>query len=294
MHISAWIPTACGSSKQFPATISYSFDLIQLITEIERRGLTEKGLYRVPGSETSVKDLKEKLLQNRESNPFDKIYDIHVLSGTLKDFLRKLAEPLVTFKLHPKFMEAAAKVGFAFFEIVYSVLDRFQFILFFTDGQLYNIFCSMVSYVLCPSYFLSTNIASNYSPLLPPLSDINDIDDSLTSIYQAISELPMVHRDTLAYVVLHLQRVAESSDCGMPASNLAKVFGPTVVGHASKDPEPMVIMNDTRLQAPVMERFLSIPSDFWKSFTNVTANGPQEHSNVIANPNTGTPGAGQG
>ncbi|XP_071812685.1 rac GTPase-activating protein 1-like isoform X2 [Apostichopus japonicus] len=205
--------------------------VIQLITEIERRGLTEKGLYRVPGSETSVKDLKEKLLQNREANPFDKIYDIHVLSGTLKDFLRKLAEPLVTFKLHPKFMEAA---------------------------------------------------------------DINDIDDSLTSIYQAISELPMVHRDTLAYVVLHLQRVAESSDCGMPASNLAKVFGPTVVGHASKDPEPMVIMNDTRLQAPVMERFLSIPSDFWKSFTNVTANGPQEHSNVIANPNTGTPGAGQG
>lgn len=208
--------------------------VIKLITEIERRGLTEKGLYRIPGAESMVKELKEKLLQNRDSHPFDKIHDIHVLSGTLKDFLRKLAEPLVTFKLHHKFMEAA---------------------------------------------------------------DINDVDDSLTAIYQAISELPMVHRDTLAYVVLHLQRVAESSDCGMPASNLAKVFGPTIVGHASKDPPPGVIMNDTRLQAPVVERFLSIPSDFWKSFTNVTAGGPEEAAegaHVIANQNTGTPGTRQG
>lgn len=205
--------------------------VIQLISEIERRGLTEKGLYRVPGSESAVKELKEKLLQNREANPFDKIHDIHVLSGTLKDFLRKLAEPLVTFKLHSKFMEAA---------------------------------------------------------------DINDIDDSLTAIYQAISELPMANRDTLAYIILHLQRVGEAKECGMPVSNLAKVFGPTIVGHSTENPEPMVIMSDTRLQAPVMERFLSIPSDFWKSFTNVTALGPVDRSEVISNPNTGTPSQGVG
>lgn len=42
-----------------------------------------------------------------------------------------------------------------------------------------------------------------------------------------------------------------------------------------------------------MERFLSIPSDFWKSFTNVTAIGPVDRSEVISNPNTGTPHGGK-
>ena len=77
----------------------------------------------------------------------EKVYDIHNITGLLKDFLRSLSEPLVTFRLHGTFMRAAG---------------------------------------------------------LP------DPEDSITFTYQAISELPLVNRDTLAYVVLHLQRWAKS------------------------------------------------------------------------------------
>ena len=52
--------------------------------------------------------------------------------------------------------------------------------------------------------------------------------------FQAVSELPRPNRDTLAFLILHLQRVADSPDCMMPADNLAKVMGPTIVGYSSR------------------------------------------------------------
>ena len=52
--------------------------------------------------------------------------------------------------------------------------------------------------------------------------------------FQAVSELPRPNRDTLAFLILHLQKVADSPDCMMPADNLAKVMGPTIVGYSSR------------------------------------------------------------
>ena len=39
----------------------------------------------------------------------DKITDIHIICGVLKDFLRKIEEPIITFALHENFMNAAGK-----------------------------------------------------------------------------------------------------------------------------------------------------------------------------------------
>jgi Rac GTPase-activating protein 1 len=58
----------------------------------------------------------------------------------------------------------------------------------------------------------------------------------------------MPNRDTIAFLILHLLRVAESEECKMPASNLAKVFGPTMVGYSSLEPEPMQMISETRKQ----------------------------------------------
>ena len=41
--------------------------------------------------------------------PQSKVEDIHVVCGLLKDFFRKLAEPLVTYKLWSAFVDAASK-----------------------------------------------------------------------------------------------------------------------------------------------------------------------------------------
>ncbi|XP_033114373.1 rac GTPase-activating protein 1-like [Anneissia japonica] len=176
----------------------------------------------------AVKDLKEKILRSKGNPQLEKVPDIHVVCGTLKDFLRHLDEPLVTYKLHKAFMNA---------------------------------------------------------------TEYSDNEDGITAIYQAISELPQANRDTLAYLILHLQRVTECPSCRMPSANLAKVFGPTIVGHSCADPEPMVMLNDTKKQPKVIHLLMSLPSDFWRAFINIdTENVHGGSNNIIANNNAGTPG----
>ncbi|XP_071803477.1 rac GTPase-activating protein 1-like isoform X1 [Asterias amurensis] len=213
---------APSTSPMVPAIV------VQCITEIEKRGMSEEGLYRLSGSERIIKDLKEKFLLGKDLH-FEKVYDIHNITGLLKDFLRSISEPLVTFKLHETFMKAAG---------------------------------------------------------------LSDPEDSITFTYQAISELPLVNRDTLAYVVLHLQRVSESRACKMNVVNLARVFGPTIVGHSCPDPEPLEMLNDTKLQPAVVDRLISLPTDFWKAFVNLdTENTMTGDMNVIHNRHFGTPEA---
>lgn len=54
-----------------------------------------------------MKELRQRFLQGKAPPMLDKVQDIHVVCGLLKDFLRKLREPLITFRLHQKFMEAS-------------------------------------------------------------------------------------------------------------------------------------------------------------------------------------------
>ncbi|XP_008298989.1 rac GTPase-activating protein 1 [Stegastes partitus] len=81
--------------------------IVDCVAEIERRGLQERGLFRVPGGERLVKELRDRFVQGKSSVMLSKVQDIHVVCGLLKDVLRKLKEPLLTFRLHRTFMEAA-------------------------------------------------------------------------------------------------------------------------------------------------------------------------------------------
>ncbi|XP_042262105.1 rac GTPase-activating protein 1-like [Thunnus maccoyii] len=185
------------TSPKIPALVIYC------IKEIEHRGLHEVGLYRISGHERSVKELKEKLIRGKTLPPLNKVEDINVITGVLKDFLRNLPEPLLTFQLNKAFMEAA---------------------------------------------------------------EIKDDGNSLAMLYQTISELPQPNRDTLACLMIHLQKVSQCVDTKMDVTNLARVFGPTLVGHAVPDPDPMTILHDTNRQPRVIERLLSIPGSFWSQY----------------------------
>ncbi|XP_071351083.1 rac GTPase-activating protein 1-like [Trachinotus anak] len=187
------------TAPKIPALVIYC------IKEIEHRGLHEVGLYRVSGPERLVKELKEKLIRGKTLPPLNKVEDINVIAGVLKDFLRNLPEPLLTFHLNKAFMEAA---------------------------------------------------------------EIQDDGNSLAMMYQTIGELPEPNRDTLACLMIHLQKVSESVDTKMDVHNLARVFGPTLVGHAVPDPDPMTILNDTNRQPRVIERLLSIPASYWRQFAH--------------------------
>lgn len=83
--------------------------VVHCVNEIEQRGLTETGLYRISGCDRTVKELKEKFLRVKSVPLLSKVDDIHAVCSLLKDFLRNLKEPLLTFRLNKTFMEAAGK-----------------------------------------------------------------------------------------------------------------------------------------------------------------------------------------
>ncbi|XP_068194762.1 rac GTPase-activating protein 1 [Antennarius striatus] len=196
--------------------------VVHCISEIEQRGLHETGLYRVSGADRTVKELKDKFLRSKTIPALSKVDDVHVITGVLKDFLRNLKEPLLTFHLNRSFMEAA---------------------------------------------------------------EVADDDNSIALMYKTVGDLPQPNRDTLAFLVLHLQRVAESLDTRMDAANLARVFGPTIVGHAVSQPDPMTILQDTKRQPKVVERLLAMPVEYWSQYVMAENNQPNLDHLIIENAN---------
>lgn len=178
--------------------------VVHCINEIELRGMSEQGLYRVNGGLTEVKCLKEKFLKGKGAPNLSDV-DISTICSTLKDFLRSLREPLITVGLWADFVRATT---------------------------------------------------------------ITDKQDADAALYQAISELPQPNRDTLAFLILHLQRVSSSPECKMPITNLAKVFGPTLVGYSCQKPSPNSLLSETSNQVAIVENLLKIPSDYWANFVN--------------------------
>ena len=87
------------------------FILYSTITEIENRGFKEQGLYRVPGMLRVVKQLRQQFKENQIPN-LTEVNDVHVLCSLVKDFMRvMIKEPLLTFKLRPKFLSAARQTS---------------------------------------------------------------------------------------------------------------------------------------------------------------------------------------
>ncbi|XP_074925947.1 rac GTPase-activating protein 1-like [Chelonoidis abingdonii] len=196
--------------------------VVQCVSEVERRGLTETGLYRVPGAEPLVREWKQKLLRAKGALPsLGRVGDVHVVCGVLKDFLRGLKEPLVTFHLHPVFLRAA---------------------------------------------------------------DIPDEAACQAALCHVVSKLPPANQDTLAFLMLHLLRVAQSPECRMDELNLARVFGPTLVGHGTSSPTPLAVLEDTPQQCKVMARLLSLPPEFWRRFVGMELENlvPAAASNPLA------------
>jgi Rac GTPase-activating protein 1 len=97
--------------------------IIHCCNEIEKRGLEEEGLYRKSGSDREVNDLKDKILKSKSGIPDLAQYDVHVLCGVVKKFLRHLDEAIATRILWRDFVRAA---GLSFKPIV----SYFYFIFF--------------------------------------------------------------------------------------------------------------------------------------------------------------------
>lgn len=180
--------------------------IVHCAQEVESRGLNEQGIYRVPGSDSTVRDLMEKFQRGKGVPNLSRIDDIHVICSCLKQFLRKLREPITTYGLWGSFVRAA---------------------------EIYK---------------------------------TGDVEHAVTMVQDTIAQLPHPNRDTLSFMILHLMRVSQSPATKMPAHNLAKVFGPTIVGYSSPEPEAMQMLNEPKKQADVLELLmLGVEIGFWEA-----------------------------
>ncbi|XP_046462589.1 rac GTPase-activating protein 1-like isoform X1 [Daphnia pulex] len=98
------------------------------------------------------------------------------------------------------------------------------------------------------------------------ICDLDEEMDVQTALYALIPELPRPNRDTLAYLILHIQKVADTPECKMLASSLARVFGPIIIGHSRPNPDVELTLKETKKQACITEKLLQIPSDYWCRF----------------------------
>lgn len=124
-----------------------------------------------------------------------------------------------------------------------------------TDVDIHSVCC-----------FLKSFLRNLQDPLIPQhkrnafIAAIASRDNKAMELVNLVQTLPQANRDTLAYLVLHLQTVAKSPECKMAVPNLSKVFGPTVVGYSS---DLSSAETDVYHSNAIMEELLQLPSSYW-------------------------------
>uniref|UniRef100_A0A8D8VN06 Rac GTPase-activating protein 1 n=1 Tax=Cacopsylla melanoneura TaxID=428564 RepID=A0A8D8VN06_9HEMI len=115
-----------------------------------------------------------------------------------------------------------------------------------------------------------------------------DEDDARSRLIDAVSQLPQPNKETLAYLMLHLQRVAEFPDTKMSHESLSIIFGPCVIGYSTKNPAEncaqIDIVNRTVLH------LLNIESFYWNSLISPSVSNiqvtPTSYRSVQHTPST--------
>ncbi|KAH0621224.1 hypothetical protein JD844_022302 [Phrynosoma platyrhinos] len=127
-------------------------------------------------------------------------------------------------------------------------------------------------------------------PSLDHVTDVNVICGILKDFFRSLKE-PLVtfylHSAFLhaagwfllclltPWTPFSILRVIQSPECCMDQHNLARIFGPTLVGHSTPNPTPLTIMEDTPRQCLVVSRLLALPLKFWKRFVG------EEQENLV-------------
>ncbi|KAL1462214.1 hypothetical protein WDU94_014067 [Cyamophila willieti] len=98
-----------------------------------------------------------------------------------------------------------------------------------------------------------------------------DVRDKQSHLYAGIAELPQPNRDTLAYIMLHLKRVAESPITKMNKQSLAEVFGIIIIGTDNSEN-----VSTSSKAVKVFESLLDIGADYWSQYIVLpsTSSGP--------------------
>ncbi|XP_005734033.1 minor histocompatibility protein HA-1 isoform X1 [Pundamilia nyererei] len=221
------------------------FIITKCISEIERRALKMKGIYRVNGVKTRVEKLCQAFENGKELVELSQCSP-HDISNVLKLYLRQLPEPIMPFHLYNKLMGLAK-------ESLHNEGDT-------PEGE--------------DSESSSTHPAVSRGPELVDLGPDTDPEVLVLvdSLRELLKELPKPNIATLRYIVRHLRRIAElEQDNKMSPSNLGIVFGPSLMR-----PRPtgatisLSSLVDYPHQARIVEAFIVFYSSIFQSKTSQT------------------------
>ncbi|KAM9384185.1 rho GTPase-activating protein 45 isoform 2-T2 [Pholidichthys leucotaenia] len=179
------------------------FIITKCISEIERRALKMKGIYRVNGVKTRVEKLCQAFENGKELVELSQCSP-HDISNVLKLYLRQLPEPIMPFHMYNRLMGLAK-------ESLHNDGDA-------AEGE--------------EGESGSTNPAVSRGPELVDLGSETEPEvlvlvDNLRAL---LKELPKPNIATLRYIIRHLRRIAElEEDNKMSPSNLGIVFGPSLM-----------------------------------------------------------------
>ncbi|XP_040182504.1 rho GTPase-activating protein 24 isoform X1 [Rana temporaria] len=82
----------------------------QCVDFIRQRGLTEEGLFRLPGQANLVKELQD-AFDCGEQPAFDSNTDVHTVASLLKLYLRELPEPVIPYSKYEDFLSCAKQLS---------------------------------------------------------------------------------------------------------------------------------------------------------------------------------------
>ncbi|KAK6037177.1 RhoGAP domain protein [Cooperia oncophora] len=177
-----------------------AYPVIYCVVDLENRGLSREGLYRVPGRKDHAQSVLNELRTSR-GIPKLAFQEIEVIADVIKSFLRELRDPLVPKSSREEFIRAA---------------------------QSNNI--------------LALNVA--------------------------VCDLPQTNRDTLSYLMLHLQKVEALKDVNkMTGENIARCMAIPIMGQTTYPRGDIhIASNDAREKERSVLQMLRMSPDYWRQF----------------------------
>ncbi|KAI5630582.1 VLP2p-1, transcript variant X2 [Venturia canescens] len=83
-----------------------------------------------------------------------------------------------------------------------------------------------------------------------------------------VLKLPQANRDTLAFLMIHLQLVSGSKNCKMNKKNLARIFGPVLVFDSTQNSRSQSDREKALEEIEVVESLLNIPAEIWAPYAD--------------------------
>ncbi|XP_048361834.1 rho GTPase-activating protein 22 [Sphaerodactylus townsendi] len=163
---------------------------------IRERGLSEEGLFRMPGQANLVKDL-QKSFDRGEKPLLDRNTDVHTVASVLKLYLRELPEPVVPFARYEDFLSCGQLLckdrGEGTQELARQVRNLPQ-----ANYNLLKYTCKFLDEVQSHSSFNKMsvqNLATVFGPniLRPPIEDPVTIMEGTSLIQQLMTVLISEH-----------------------------------------------------------------------------------------------------